>query len=303
MINRLLSSVLSGVWAIEPNKAEAHLPIIARMLKGDFNSVLSIPDREEAAKINGITTTSGLHVISEYGQATTPESAKPGSIALIAFNDVITKYDQYCGGAGTMTKNNLLIRSLNNPNVEGVILYSDSPGGEAGAGERISQTINKTNKPVWGYVDGIGASAMYEILASTKNISAMSAMDEVGSIGTLVTITDYSAYLEKEGIKLIQLYADASSQKNIEVREALKGNTKLLQEFVNKLNDQFIEKVKTNRGDKIKNADAYKGKLFMAEDAISAGLIDSIMSFDAFVGEMEKHISNNSSSKIKTYNF
>ncbi|MCP5326777.1 MAG: S49 family peptidase [Oceanospirillaceae bacterium] len=260
---------------------------------------MSIADRE--LECDARISASGVYVVSEYGEAAPPENAPEGSIAIISLSGVVTKYDQGSRGtAGTITKNDLLARALANPNITGVILLMDSPGGQAGAGERMVQTIRKADKPVIGVIDGMACSAMYEIAAACTEIYCVDQMSKAGSVGTFVTVADYSKQLEQMGIKLLELYATDSTQKNIEVREALAGKPEKLQAYVDEINAIFLASVKESRGEKITDPDAYKGKAYTAKAAEAAGLIDGIATMDQVIGLMDSKISISKSIQNQT---
>lgn len=296
---RVMRSMMCGVWALEKKSASGYLPVVEQIISGVHRTVLSIAEREEKCGL-AIRSGGGISVISEYGHTNTPEDAR--GIAVIGFQDVITKYDQESGGpAGMITKNNLLQRALANPKVDGVVLYMDSPGGEALAGGRISSTIRNQDKPVFSFVDGMSASAAFEFTSASTEIYLMDESAEVGSIGSYVTIADYRAHFEARGIKLIEMYAEESSLKNYEVREALKGNEKPLQEYINKINDLFLDAVKQNRGDRITDGDAFKGKLFMGSEAVNAGAADGIANFDSVIGLLQNKIEQSKKVNQKTY--
>ena len=234
-----------------------------------------------------------------------PEDAPKGSIAVIGFNDVImTEDDMWYGVAGTKTKNDLLKRALANPNVEGVIFHANSPGGEAGAGERIVETVRTSTKPIYTVVEGVDASAMYHITAPSHQVFITSEYDEVGSIGTYVSLTNMKGLFNKLGIDMVQLYATDSTMKNEEVRDAFdekKKNTEKLQAYVNHFQGLFKNSVVHDRGSRIKNNDAYKGKLFLGSNAVDAGLADGLAKFEDVVGMMQSAISKNKSVNKKSY--
>ena len=297
---RAVASILNGIWAMHKDSAQPFVALAGDVLANPMRQTIPIEQREAEYAIPH--SAAGTYYISEYGEANPPENAPKGSIAIIGMSGAVTKYDQSSyGPAGTITKNNLIQRALANPNVSALILMVDSPGGEAGAGERIAQTIRASEKPVYALVDGLAASAMYEIVAAVDKIFAVSEHSMAGSIGTFITIADYSQYFERIGIKVQELYAEESTEKNAEVREALKGKPEKLQAFVNAVNETFLTNVRNDRGNRIVDDAAYSGKIYRAKDAISAGLIDGIATLDQVVGMLEAEINISSSINQITY--
>ena len=92
---------------------------------------------------------------------------------------------------------------------------------------------------------------------------------------------DYTKQLEKAGIDILTVYATASKDKNSEVREALKGNLKPLEDLANKFNENFLATIETNRAGKLTETREVwgTGKVYFAEDALKLGLIDNIDTF------------------------
>lgn len=279
---RLLSSILFGVWAIEETRAQGYLPLIESSL---FDKKDKFPDEEEQTdKLPAIKQSRMIsgspYFVSKYGEAAPPEKAPMNSIAIISMLDVVTKYDQYCGDSGMITKTDLLNRCFQSKNIAGVVVYCDSPGGEASAPERFANAVRNRNKPVIGFVDGLCASAAYRALSPCDELIASSGDDEIGSIGTYITFLDFKEYYEQKGIKIHEIYASRSTAKNIEFREALEGKYDKLRAMIDKINDGFIASVDADRGSKIKGDQCYNGKLHFAESAIAAGLIDSVNTFE-----------------------
>lgn len=266
-------TAMTGILAMRQESALAYLPL--------FDKAISSPLETTAVRdfTYGYQFSKQLFYVSEFGEAAPPELAKPGDIAVISFSSMITRHD-YWYWSGVYTKNDLLQRALSNPNIKGVILVFDSPGGEASAPDIIQSTIRKATKPIYAYVDGLCASAAYEIAASAKSITARSEFSEIGSIGTFTSLADWKGYYEKKGVKLIEVYATASEFKNYEVRQALAGNLEPLQKRIDELNNLFIASVKQDRGALIQDADAFKGKIYSASAAKKSGLIDDIAPLD-----------------------
>ena len=145
----------------------------------------------------------------------------------------------------------------------------------------MNETLAKKNKPVVGFIDDYACSAAAGIAFGCDYVVANSKMARVGSLGTYTTIADYSKKLEKEGIDVKEVYATDSKHKNGEVREALKGNLKPLQELTDKYNDYFMDTIESNRQGKLTESREVwgTGKVYFADEALKLGLIDKIDTF------------------------
>lgn len=279
-----LHRIFNSVWLMDRDYAINYLPIISAYIKGESTIQASKKD-EYFDSNNGVLFAEkkkDMYRVSDYGNWASPEEAPKNSIAILSIAGAITKYDQNCGPSGMVTKSALLTRCYDNPNIQGIIVKQDTGGGEGGAMRLFNETVSKRNKPVIGFVDDFSCSAGMGNIASCDLIIANSPMARIGSIGTYMTIADYTEYFKKQGIDLIEVYASDSVDKNKEYYEAIKGNIEPLRAIANKFNDAFLELIEQQRGDAL-TADRKlwgTGKVFFAQEALSLGLIDKIDSFD-----------------------
>ncbi|TPI58350.1 signal peptide peptidase SppA [Mesorhizobium sp. B3-1-7] len=108
---------------------------------------------------------------------------------------------------GTITEDEELLKRLEairtSPEVKGVILSIDSPGGTTVGGESIFEQVRKLagDKPVVAEVGTLAASAGYMIASAADHIVARKT-SIVGSIGVLIQYPDVSGLMDKLGIKL-----------------------------------------------------------------------------------------------------
>lgn len=281
----LKHNILNSIWMMEYGSAVNYLPLLVSYLKGERLNTSSRSSENIIDNCNGVqfaTMQSGLYHISDKGRWSSPEEAPANSIAVIEISGAITKHDQYCGPAGMATKANLLARCDASPNIKGAIIKQETGGGEGGAMRLFHESVSKFTKPIVGFVDDLSCSAGMGNLAACHMIVANSKLARVGSIGTYLTIADFTKQFEMQGINLIEVYADASKDKNNEYYEALKGNLEPLKKIVNTYNESFLELIETSRDGKL-TADRSEwgtGKVYFAEEAKKIGLIDSIDSFD-----------------------
>lgn len=279
-----VNSFLSEILCIERNAALSRLPFVVSVLKGNsFGTDFSV-QRAEARKIK----------VYQGGQMIATDMAKvwdglngDNIIAVLSLDGPMSLGDQACGPIGIDSLSESINALVKNPAVSAIVCKTHSPGGEVMAAFSLNQSIIEAVKvkPVIAFVYGMAASAAYVGLSGCSAIIAAHDMCQIGSIGTISTILDFTEQLKKEGINLIEEYADDSTDKNVEYREAIKGNTKPLKERVNSFNAKVLEIVSTNRP----NSDMAKwktGKLFNATEALEVGLIDGIMSFDALIEQL-----------------
>jgi signal peptide peptidase SppA len=289
--------ILSSVWAIAPEYQPAYRMAVARLLAGE--QVVSDTDaliaRERSAPQFAFSN-NGSYELTGYVDGWTGESLDmkmldklpKGSVAITSLTDAIMKYDQACGPMGMIFKTRLMNMAENHPNIKAHILKIDSPGGSAMAMLNMADFVKGLKKPVVAFVDDLSASAAYGIATGASYIVANRKEAQIGSIGTMCTMVDDREAFEKKGIKLTDVYADASTDKNGWYRAALEGDMAPLKTMLNEWNEKFLGVVETNRGPKL-TADRKTwgtGKIYNADEALSLGLIDDIGSFNDTINSL-----------------
>ena len=201
------------------------------------------------------------------------------------------KYD-YCGSPGTTSMNSLLKEADASENIIAHVLLIDSPGGSADGTLQFSESIKSLNKPVYAMINGMCASAAYWIASSAKEIYASSKLDIIGSIGTYLTLLDYSDQLEADGIKVHEIYATKSTDKNADYHAALKGEYDAIRKsMIDPFNEAFTSSIKQNRSKKpgFDAGETLTGKTFMTTDAIKFGLVDGIMTIEQLINKIKSN--------------
>lgn len=285
-----LQDALNNIWALHPESAQALLPLLAVALQnGEFKGGLAgTAGAKTEVNMEDFNHNANSYVVSSYGRMNPPEQAPMGSVAIIPFMDTITKMDQECGDSGTVTKQNLILRCDANPNIKATVLHIRSGGGEALAAIETSRFVQNLNKPIVAFVDDMAASAAFFIASGCDSIICNAEYARVGSIGTYLTIADFTQYFEKLGIKVLDIYATESTEKNSPYKKAIAGDSSELLVEIDFINSIFQNSIATNRADALKAAGTKdevwnKGKVFFAEEALKMGLIDGIATLEEVI--------------------
>lgn len=176
--------------------------------------------------------------------------------------------------------------------VGGVIIHINSSGGEAVASELFYNSFRKIalKKPVYSYIEGMGASGAYWISLAGTKIYAFSG-SVVGSIGVVSLVPNVNRLLEKIGIEVQSIkigeFKDALSPFSTDREVGKDMITRIMQESYEK----FISTVRERR--KIGEKEIRKlaqGQIFSVSDSVKEKLIDSIGTFEDVVGDMSKSL-------------
>ncbi len=237
-----------------------------------------------------------------------------GSLAIIEIEGFIRRKNPYwwwSGGLGTDDVREMLKLVGNDKTIKGVILQINSGGGMVEGTETLANDIygflNKYGKRIYAVVEGMAMSAAYWLASQADYIYATETVAKVGSIGTMVTLVDSSAALELMGYRVIEVYAPLSIDKNQAVEQAIQGDTTKLQNLLAKANNSFVGAVIRGRKKRMNipndlqaesltadNApEQFLGTEYLSADAIAAGLIDEVRSFDSIIDLISRRTSTN----------
>lgn len=167
-----------------------------------------------------------------------------------------------------------------------IILDINSPGGEAygcfEAAYAVRAMCDSSGVKLIGYVDGIAASAGYAWACACHELH-INPMAEVGSIGVVVCLVNYSKMEKNMGIE--RRYITYGEEK---VPFDVDGNFSApfiqdIQEKINALGDAFTSHVAEFRGISKESVQGTRAKMFTAEKALVLGLADSVMTRSEFI--------------------
>lgn len=203
-----------------------------------------------------------------------------GSVGIVVIDGPIVQTSDYWNGIkGTVEAAQELQLLDADPNIIGTVLYLNTGGGAVYAIKPITDVLSTLTKPVVTFSKTILASAGYYIAAYTSHIMMYHPQGIVGSIGTMISMSDMQPMFEKWGMKFFDYYATASSLKNKTFTDAQNGDPKAIRAFMlDPMNEQFLADIKRLRGKKIdsKTASIYQGETFLASpQGLSLGLLDS----------------------------
>lgn len=211
---------------------------------------------------------------------------------IVPINGTMMRGQSSFGGTSTVQIRRILRSAANNPKVNGVMLKIDSPGGTVAGNDELAQEIRNFSekKPIVSHVDGLMASAAFWAGSQTQRITA-SRTSEVGSLGTVAVVRDFSENLEKQGIKTHVISTGPHKGAFTPGSEITKEQLADLQDTVENLNKFFKEAVQSGRGLDAKTVNTlFDGRVHLAADAKELGLIDDVMSFESAIFAFEKEV-------------
>ena len=211
-----------------------------------------------------------------------------GNIALINIEGTMTKRGSSFGSSGTIFTRRQVRLANSDPDIAGLFLRIDSPGGTMGGTKDLADDIHAVtkNKPVMTFFEDTGASAAFYV-GSQATVKKANASAIIGSIGTFLVVVDMSEMAAKEGIKVHVVNTGEFKGVGIPGTEITESHLAYLQERVMQGNELFLLDV--SRGTNLNLTQVRQladGRVHLAADATKLGLIDGVATMDEALDEL-----------------
>ncbi|WP_413493846.1 S49 family peptidase [Morganella psychrotolerans] len=274
----LAQKLFNTPLAIHPQKAEVIVSSLTERLGiTQIRSTMMEGDDEyfsrKAREDSGYDVLEGIALIPVYGTLV----QKLGTLR------------PYSGMTGYDGIRRVFLTAMNDPEVKGICLDIDSPGGEvAGCFDLVDLIYaERGKKPVHAILSENAYSAAYA-LASAADKIYVPRTGGVGSVGVIVIHCDWSQHIKEEGLKVsIITYGNRKAESNPYV--SLSDEAKAaIQHDVDEMGRLFVSTVSRNRGlseTVVRNTQA---ACYLAVEGVQMGLADVVASPDVAFQELMK---------------
>lgn len=290
---RLMQSVFASEWAIRPEWLREFAGLAQRFGESSSGPLTAeevrIEIRRALAELNdgreamqALTADSGP-VLQEGSRATVRDG-----VAIVPVSGPLFHYasgfDDVCGCTSyeQIARDIAAVRAARaRGSVHSALFVFDTPGGEVAGCAEAADLIAElaAEMPNAGYVSDLCCSAgIWLASAMSKLVGARSSL--LGSIGVV------AAYRAKDDSGVIEIVSSQSPKKRPDVATA-EGRAQI-QDTVDALAEVFVADVARQRGvsvDKVMS-DFGQGDVLVGANAVDAGLIDDIGSFEGVLAEL-----------------
>jgi protease-4 len=169
--------------------------------------------------------------------------------------------------------------------VDSLVLDINSGGGAPAEAERIIAAVkqcragkgDKPGKAVYALINGVGASAAYMIAMNTDEVFA-GRYSIVGSIGAIMRLNDASELAHRLGVKELTYRSAPLKGGPSMLSGSTPADDQAANDLVLSMGQLFLSQVQAARGDALKlpAEEVSSGRVWTAEQALEAGLIDEI---------------------------
>ena len=279
-----------GLWAVEENRFRAAFDRVARM---DLGLHIQQSDYEPKP------------VVVRHASSAPPAAGSHASkVAVIELTGLLVKGESSLYESTSTVRARREIRNAaDDPSVGGILLVIDSPGGTAaGTADLARETLEASvKKPVFAFIEDLGASAAYYVASQTDRIYANERSALVGSIGTLMGVYDVSGAAAKEGVKALVFATGPLKGTGFPGSEVTDEQQAYLQAIVDQTQRSFDQAVREGRGLSDEDLAAVRsGAVFVAEEAQRLKLIDGVQTLDATLAELFATISEEEKSMSRS---
>ncbi|EHY1695394.1 S49 family peptidase [Escherichia coli] len=168
--------------------------------------------------------------------------------------------------------------AVNDPDVRGILLDIDSPGGQAAGAFDCADMIYRLReqKPVWALCNDMACSAaMLLAAACTRRLVTQTA--KIGSIGVMMAHTSYEKQLAQEGVDITLIYSGQHKVDGNSIQALPAGVRADFQRRIDEARQMFVDKVALYTGlssEAVMNTEA---AVYDGQAGIDAGLADQLI--------------------------
>lgn len=181
------------------------------------------------------------------------------------------------------------IELAKDPQIKGVLININSPGGDMSASVAISDAIAslKEIKPVIAYASGTMASGSYYAAINADKIYANRA-SFIGSIGVILQTPNLEELSKKIGISAQTIKAGEFKEAGTFTRSWSSDERAELQGLIDDSYKLFITDVAKARNLDLNSSQKWaNARVFLANKALELGLIDGVMSYHGAKQELQ----------------
>ncbi|XBS22570.1 signal peptide peptidase SppA [Methylomarinum sp. Ch1-1] len=179
-----------------------------------------------------------------------------------------------------------LRKAVKDDSTQGIILNINSPGGSPVQSAYVYDEIRRLKEkhpdmPIYSVVSDICASGGYYIASASDKIYVNQA-SIIGSIGVIMNGFGFVNVLDKLGVERRLLTAGSHKAMLDPFSPVKESEAQHMQSLLNQVHRQFIDAVKTGRGDRLaESPEMFSGLVWTGTEGVKLGLADDFGSVDS----------------------
>lgn len=173
----------------------------------------------------------------------------------------------------------MIERAFRKGKPKAVALVINSPGGSPAQSSliaaRIRRLAHETDTEVYAFCEDVAASGGYWLATAADHIY----VDEnsvIGSIGVISASFGFHELMERQGIERRVHTAGKDKSMLDPFRPERPADVKRLKALQSVIHQNFIDQVKSRRGEKLSGDDLFSGDIWVGRQSVDVGLADGI---------------------------
>ena len=172
-------------------------------------------------------------------------------------------------------------KMMNSDTNEGILLYVNSPGGTVYHSDelylKLKEYKEQTGRPIWTYMADQACSGGYYVSMASDHIG-INRNGWTGSIGVIVSLTNYSELYKKLGVEEIDITSGPNKAMGSSGLPMTEDQRNIFQSIVDESYDQFVGIVSEGRNIPLaKTKKIADGRIYTAKQALEKGLVDEVV--------------------------
>lgn len=188
-----------------------------------------------------------------------------------------------------------LQQAISDPEVTGVLLDIDSPGGQAAGAFDCADMIYRLGqqKPIWALMNDVACSGAM-LLASACSRRLVTQTARIGSVGVVMAHASYAGQLEQEGVEITLLYS-GKHKTDLNPYQALPDDVRTdYQQKMDATRQMFADRVAQYTGLSAEAVMATEAAIYDGQAGIEVGLADEMVNAADAISVMAAALKNNS---------
>ncbi len=284
----------TNIWHLEADFARRLQDTIrARMMSPRSCDDDGAPVRKQRTSADRIKIASGP--VADAQRADYPVVVD-GQLAIVTMRGVMDRDSGWYSDCSTADLTAVLQACTGDEAIAQTLVIADSPGGSVDGLAEMGDAVkaHAAVKPVKFQVEGMLCSAAVYVSAHATAIYA-NRMDVIGSIGTRMLVYDFSKYFEDLGIKAIPIDTGEYKSAGAQGTPITDNHKAEWQKLVDAFFADFSKQMRDGRELSTAEFNAIAdGRIWLAPEAKSLGLIDGIRTTAQTVESMRGARSNRS---------
>lgn len=214
----------------------------------------------------------------------------PISGTLVTRSGSLRPYSGMTGYNGIVAR---LQSAISDPDVDGILLDMDTPGGMVAGAFDAADVISRLRetKPIWSLANDMTCSAG-QLLASACSRRLVTQTAKTGSIGVLMGHSNYAGRLEQEGMEITLIFSGAHKVDGNPFGKLPPDVRESFQQKMDAIRQMFAEKVAAYTGLSVQAVLDTEAAVYAGRESIDVGLADELVINTDALGVMREALSN-----------